>query len=318
MRDQRPPRVYDLFCGMGGLSYGFSESGFETVGFDISTKAGKTYSQNRVGGFIRMNLMRSEIRGKCDVMVGGPPCEPWSCLNLTRRKRKHPGYVCLSRFFDFVRSSKPLLFVMENVPSVRRDPVFDAEIGRMNPCYDIDTRVVRYSDHGAATARRRLFAVGIRRELETKVSEFLDQIEHKEPSTVRQAIGHLKSRDMDASIDHVWPRVRTIQRYTKYYRTGKFGWYILDWDKPAPSFGNICKTYILHPDSFDGGDTRPISVREALGIVGFPETFRFPAGIGLVSKYEMIADTVSPLFSVRLAESVWRLLRGNPDTDNVA
>ena len=53
--------------------------------------------------------------------------------------------------------------------------------------------------------------------------------------------------------DHDYPNFRTIEKYRKYYETGKYGWYKLEWEKPAPSFGNVTKTYILHPSSWNNG-----------------------------------------------------------------
>ena len=78
-----------------------------------------------------------------------------------------------------------------------------------------------------------------------------------------------------------------------------FGWLILNWDKPAPSFSNVAKAYVLHPDM-----NRVISVREALLIMGFPEEFRFPPRLGLRTRYQMIADAVSPVFSYALAQAI--------------
>lgn len=48
--------------------------------------------------------------------------------------------------------------------------------------------------------------------------------------------------------DHTWPEFKTIHKYYKFYKTEKYGWYILKWDKPSPSLGNVTKTYVLHPN----------------------------------------------------------------------
>ena len=298
-------RVLDLFCGMGGLSYGFAKTGFEVTGVDISKKAGLTYSLNRIGRFVKMDLMNAGLRGKPETIVGGPPCEPWSCLNLTRRKENHPRYKCLNAFFREVNNLKPLIFIMENVPAIKNDPLFTENLEFIKTCYDTLTTVVRYSDYGAAFARHRFFTVGVTSEVGVRASEIVDALEKEKPITVRKAIGDLRDMERDITIDHIWPRVKTIRRYLDYYRTGKYGWNILKWHEPSPSFGNVTKTYILHPDSFnDGNEARPISVREALRIVGFPDGYKFPNGLGMSIKYDMIADAVSPVFSLKLAKAV--------------
>ncbi len=131
------------------------------------------------------------------------------------------------------------------------------------------------------------------------------------PNTVRSRIWELRGLEKAGQPDHVWPELNTIDRYRKMglYESGKYGWYKLNWDEPSPSFGNVMKTYILHPDSFNGGQsTRVISIREALLIMGFDEQYTFPEGLGLGARYQMIADSVSPVFSRALAESVYRTL----------
>ena len=298
-------RAIDLFCGMGGLSYGFTKNGFEVTGVDISRKAGLTYSFNGIGNFVEMDLMDSGLRGEHQIILGGPPCEPWSCLNLTKRGKDHPRYKCLGAFFAEVHRIKPLVFVMENVPAIKSDPLFAENLLAIQKYYNTVTTDVRYSEYGAAFARRRFFTVGTRPEIGIEPSEILDAVKREEPRTVLEVMGDLRDEKRDSTIDHIWPEVKTIHKYLDYYRTGKYGWYILEWDEPSPSFGNITKTYILHPDSFNNGnEARPISVREALRIVGFPDEYKFPNSLGLSVKYDMIADAVSPLFSLKLAAAV--------------
>ena len=290
---------------MGGLSYGFAQNGFEVTGVDISEKAGRTYIFNRIGTFQKRNLMKKGVEGNYKVIIGGPPCEPWSCLNLTRRKENHPRYNCLSSFFREVHRMKPLIFVMENVPAIRKDPILAKNLQKIGEQYSAMVEIVDYSNYGAAFARKRFFAIGIRKEIGISPLGIMSRIKKTKAATIRKAIWDLRNIDWNSATDHVWPRVKTIRKYLAYYQTGKFGWYILNWDSPSPSFGNITKTYILHPDSFvDSDQARPISVREALRIVGFPDKYGFPSGIDMRTKYEMIADSVSPVFSLKLAKAI--------------
>ncbi|MEM1966485.1 MAG: DNA cytosine methyltransferase [Nitrososphaerota archaeon] len=302
-------RVLDLFCGMGGLALGFAWAGFEVVGMDIDDQACATYELNGVGKTAQVDLVKERVEGEFDLIIGGPPCEPWSLLNLTKRGRRHPAHPCLGAFYDAVHRIRPIAFVMENVPAIRGEPVLlDCLTAMSRSGYLVSGKIVRYSDHGSSTARRRLFVIGIMKGLGVTPEQVFDGIPKRPAGTVKEAIGDLRGRGPDPLIDHVWPKVRTVERYMRYYASGRYGWYILKWDHPAPSFGNIAKTYILHPDSFNGGETRPISVRETLRIMGFPDDFRFPQDIGLTKKYEMIADSVSPKFSVVLAKALKRSL----------
>jgi DNA (cytosine-5)-methyltransferase 1 len=303
--------VVDLFCGMGGLSYGFSSEGFRVTGFDKWDYALLSFNHNRIGTAVKMDLLTShpKIPEDC-IIVGGPPCEPWSRLNLCRRKRGggHPLYGCLFRFLKIVLRNRPMLFVMENVPDILKDARVDAFLKKIKQSYSVEARVICYADYGAALARRRLFVIGVRSDYNVSAHLIFEEIPPDKSRSVRDAIWDLRNRGWDASIDHVWTRVKSVHRYTRYYRIGKYGWYILSWDRPSPSFGNITKTYILHPDSFNGGEPRPISVREALRITGFPDGYVFPGCVPITAKYEMVADTVSPVFSMKLARTIKRLL----------
>jgi DNA (cytosine-5)-methyltransferase 1 len=294
-------RVLDAFCGMGGLSLGFRQAGFQVCGVDMNEQCGEVYLYNKVGRFIKGDLTRFTPKGRWDVVVGGPPCEPWSALNLTRRGVAHPKAKCVDAFFRVVRAARPRIFVLENVVGLRVH--LPRYIRRVERWYGVSYRVIEYSDYGAATSRRRLFCLGVRRGLATP-EELFEAIRRGAPKSVRDAIWDLRGRAQDAKINHVWFVPKTVQRYIRYYREGKFGWYVLRWDSPAPSFGNVTKTYILHPDSFNGGSVRPISVREAMRIMGFPDTYRFPPRLGLHPMYEMVSDSVSPVFSKALAEAV--------------
>jgi len=298
--------VLDLFCGAGGLSLGFLQEGFSVRGVDISEKAEKSFTFN-VSRFTRADLLTTNITGEYDVIVGGPPCRPWSPVNVTKRGRAHRDHVLLSRYFEHVARLRPKMFLMENVPALGGDPFFREYIARMERVgYSVEVGAVRYSDYGAPTSRRRLIAFGA---LGLDASSFFRELgkHRRPPGTVRDAIAHLRDKPPGAEPDHEWPTLRTIGKYKGLYETGRYGWYILAWDRPAPSFGNVMKTYILHPDSRE----RVISVREALHIMGFPEEYRFPSSsgrMGLTARYQMVADAVSPIFSKVAAQVVRRLL----------
>ena len=302
-------KVLDLFSGAGGLSLGFREAGFEVTGVDISPDAVKTYRYNKIGKAIRLDLSRRAVNGDYDVIMGGPPCRPWSSINVRKRGERHPDHMLLSRFFLHVKRNKPHVFLLENVIPLKRDELFTKEINSVREMgYSVQFSTVTYSDFGAATRRKRLITFGIR---DGDAGVFFAELEHRvtKPSTVRDALNLLYGSSLLDDPDHVWPKLRTIERYREYYRTGKFGWYVLKWDEPAPSFGNIMKTYILHPDSFDGGETRVISIKEALLIMGFDMTFSFPKGLAMGKRYQMVADAVSPRFS-RVAAEIIRSLLG--------
>jgi len=304
-------KVLDLFCGAGGLALGFKKAGFEVTGVDISDCAGSTFELNRAGKFIKADLSRESIRERCEVVIGGPPCKPWSAVNTQKRGKNHGDYLLVARFLEHIERLAPKMFLMENVPSLAGDPILQTHIDKLSrQGYSVTGQCVRYSDYGAPISRHRLVVVGAK---DNDAQVFFRMLHRyrKPASTVRAAIWDLRKTGKGDLPDHEWPELKTIGKYRDYYKTRKYGWYVLEWKKPAPSFGNVMKTYILHPDAFDGGPTRVISVKEASLIMGFSKKFRFPSGYGLGIRYQMVADSVSPVFSRVAARIVSQMLHGS-------
>jgi DNA (cytosine-5)-methyltransferase 1 len=317
-------RALDLFCGAGGLSLGFSKSKFDVTGVDINNAAKETFELNSIGKFISADLSRDMVDGDYDIILGGPPCKPWATINTTRRGNKHPDYKLLSRFFDHVTVQKPRAFLMENVPTLQSQPILKKQLARVRSAgYAVATRAVKYSEFGAPTIRRRLIIFGLQNEEGDQnrqgdaAEDFFKRLFSRstEATTVREAIWYLRRKEMHEEPDHEWPELKTIHKYRKFYATGKYGWYILKWNEPSHSFGNILKTYVLHPDSFNGGITRVISVREAWRLLGFNRGFRLPEELGMEMKYQLAVDAVSPRFSLKAAKTAKEIL-DNGDAGN--
>jgi len=302
--------VKDLFCGMGGLSYGFYKAGFNVTGYDVSKYSPGIFEKNRIHGSNRyeskiFDLEKRILDFNSDIIIGGPPCKPWSSVNVTRRGRSHPDYGLVDSYFYTVYRNRPPVFLMENVPPVGNSEPYNRWFNVLLKTYDIQKKICSYNDFGAASKRKRLITIGLNREVNDRNDFFSILNDYKKnDNTVWKEIGHLSKYGKGEFPDHVWPNLKTIHKYKKYYETGKYGWYILKRDEPAPSFGNVMKTYTLHPDGH-----RAISVREVMAIMGFPDNYTFPEGIGHTVKYQMIADVVSPIFSYACARAMKKMLK---------
>lgn len=307
--------LLDLFCGMGGLALGFARTGFRVTGYDINPRTPEIFRINRIGEAIVADLSREEIRPaeEITVITGGPPCRPWSALNVRQRGSHHRDYGLFQTFLKIVADVCPGVFLMENVPRLERDPSFHTHLQIVKPEYDLAWEVVCYADYGAAIARHRLILVGFHRKSGIRARLFFERLRNfrKEPLSVREALKRLEETASPDDTEHVWFNFQTIEKYENKYRTGRYGWYRLDPDRPAPSFGNISKTYILHPFAGNGHGIplRVLSIREAMTIMGFPVDFRFPQGMGMTIRYQMVADAVSPVFSEACGQVIRDLLK---------
>ncbi len=311
----------DLFSGIGGFSAGFAELGFSMVGLDSEAVACECYTRARFGEGKVRDLSTDLVIADVPVVIGGPPCRPWSPVNLQKRAHNHQDYGLIGRFVDHVEAIRPVVFIMENVPALRSDAAYEAQLGRLRASgYDIAANILRYDLYGAASRRRRLFTVGVLGHSGGS-NEFFRMLQDEMAAgrTVRDAIHRFRDSAWEEIAEHDWSQLRTISKYQERYASGQYGWRKLDYDLPAPSFGSVAKTYILHPEAgSEGFPERVLSVREVMAIMGFADTVRFPAGTSRAKRYQMVANSVSPQVSRAIASTVIRMLTGvrpPPGTD---
>ena len=309
--------VLDLFAGTGGLSLGFAAAGFNVIGVDSEKASAGVFDTNSIGELLLENLHTTLVLRDVPVVIGGPPCRPWSAVNVQRRGRAHEDHALIERFFLHLNEIKPHAFLMENVPPLGRDPIYQQQLNDLKRRgYTVASNVLRYSDFGAPTTRGRLFTVGFRDTLHSGAGEFFQRLHarRRPAQTVRDAIGWLRDRPRGSVPDHEWSEIQTIGNYAERYRTGQYGWKRLEWDTQAPSFGSVSKTYVLHPDS-DPAQPGPrvLSVREVLSIMGFDRDFHFPEGTGLTLRYRMAANAVSPIIAADCAHVMRELIWGDAE-----
>ena len=68
----------DLFAGCGGLALGFESAGFETIGYEMDAAGRTTYRGNLRGPCHEVFLTPETIFPTADIVIGGPPCQPFS------------------------------------------------------------------------------------------------------------------------------------------------------------------------------------------------------------------------------------------------
>jgi len=127
-------KILDLFCGAGGFSLGFKWVFPKALflGVDIDKWACATYKYN-IGEVIRADVRHLPLRvipGLFDIIIGGPPCEPFSRLSK-KRGPQHPLHDLTLWFLLHCLAFKPKVFVMENVPEILNDPFYGPLIKRL-------------------------------------------------------------------------------------------------------------------------------------------------------------------------------------------
>ena len=294
-------RALDLFCGMGGLGLGFRKAGWEVFGVDVDRWAVINYRRN-VSDAARADLRRESFYDDYDAVIGGPPCEPWSVLNQARRRHAHPAYDLPLVWLRHVAVIRPRVAVLENVPPLESDPLFQVLVGALTKLgYRVGWTNLSYADYGAPVIKRRLFLLAV-----LPPARPVWPPKRWRGATVREAIWDLRDVPLGEFPDHVtlnWSReaLERAKELAKRDRNnpkgrGAFGYRVLRWDEVAPAFGSVRRGYVIHPS----GD-RPITVREAMRLMGFPDSYVFDDRTPVGKRYEMVSDAVSPVFSELLA-----------------
>lgn len=99
-------RVIDLFCGLGGFSQAFRDSGHNVIGLDIIPPADLIVDIRQYQG----------ERGSFDVVLAAPPCDEFARESMPWcRTGKEPSVDLVRETLRIVNEIKPRVWLMENV-----------------------------------------------------------------------------------------------------------------------------------------------------------------------------------------------------------
>ena len=191
----------DLFAGVGGLSLGLQNAGFETLfANEFDKEIGLSFQKN----FPSTNVLIEDIRNidlknlssqfsvkkDVDLIVGGPPCQGFSMANRKRIENDERNLLFLE-FVRFVKFFQPKCFLIENVLGMKSENisqgsnewrVLDSMQSYFNDLgYTISFKMFKSEEHGVPQIRRRVIVIGTR-------------LTNKKELLVSGEIGKLKKR----------------------------------------------------------------------------------------------------------------------------
>lgn len=164
----------DLFCGIGGLSYGLQRSGITLIaGFDIDATCKRTYERNIKANFYTNDLCNYDYsllesfysKDSIKVLAGCAPCQPFS--SHAQKKKIHPSkdsrYHLLGVFSKCVAELYPDIVVMENVPGLTRTSIFTSFLETLQAHgYHTFSQIIYCPDYGIPQKRKRLIVLASR------------------------------------------------------------------------------------------------------------------------------------------------------------
>jgi len=204
LQSGEPPRVLDLFAGCGGISLGFQAAGFRIdAAVEIDEIAARTHATNFHGDLdvdafekharprditsiepdeITSELGLGDVENAFDIIVGGPPCQAYARVGRAKLRdvADHPSAFKVDprgnlylRYLHYVRATKPLAILVENVPDVLNYGGHNV-MGEIAEVLDDLGYVARYSlinaaFHGVPQMRDRVFLMAVHKDLGTSI-----------------------------------------------------------------------------------------------------------------------------------------------------
>ena len=302
----------DIFCGIGGLSYGLKKAGIPVLaGVDLDGSCQFAYEKNVQAEFILKDISKVQgeeinekywsCKNQVKILAGCAPCQPFSThLNKVKNKKQTKRWRLISEFKRLVEETNPEIVTMENVPNLANQKIFKDFVSLLErKDYFVSYSNVYCPDYGIPQKRRRLVLLASKY---GKVSLIPKTHSKEEHITLRQAIGHLPpveagkvcesdplhrtSKLSDINLRRIkaskpngtwlnWSKdLRLVCHKKKTGKTYKAVYGRMSWDEPSPT---ITTQFYNYGTGRFGHPTqnRALTIREAAVLQTFPENYKF-------------------------------------------
>lgn len=166
----------DLFCGIGGLSFGLQKAGVNIVaGLDFDDSCRYSYENNIHAEFLSRDVTQVDgsvliekywnTTDNVKILAGCAPCQPFSSYsNKNKNREKSKKWFLLDEFKRLVEQTNPEIVTMENVPNLANQKIFgDFVQFLITKKYFVSYSNVYCPDYGIPQKRRRLVLLASKR-----------------------------------------------------------------------------------------------------------------------------------------------------------
>lgn len=321
--------IVSFFAGAGGLDLGFQKAGFDVIWANEYDKdIWETYEKNHPNTRLERRSIvdiKSDEVPECDGIIGGPPCQSWSEAGSLRGINDKRGQL----FYDFIRileAKQPKFFLAENVSGMLLERHSEAlknikELFKnAGTGYELSFKLLNASDFGVPQDRKRVFFVGIRKDLDFKF-EFPQPLKQKvtlenkifdlQNTVVPAKEGNKTNKDNCKVNNHEYMIGGFSSMFMSRNRVRSWGeqsYTIQAGGRHAPIHPQAPKMKFIEQNKrvFVPGKEdlyRRLSVRECARIQTFPDKFTFYYNHISVG-YKMIGNAVPVNLAKHLAKSI--------------
>lgn len=318
------------------------------AGIDIDPACAFPFESNIEAPFIEMdvrNLTAAHLEplwseGSIRLLAGCAPCQPFSPYRRGIDTSKEAQWPLLREFARLVEEVRPELVTMENVARIGTSAIFAEFVDDLKGLgYEVSWQSCYGPRFGLPQHRRRLVLIA---SLVGRIEVPNGDLEQGSYRTVRDAIGSLpalESGGKDANDRlHVARRLSPInmQRIAASVPGGtwedwpeelradchrratgasfKNVYARMEWDQPSPTITTLAHNFgagrFGHPEQ-----DRPISLREAALLQGFPRDYKLVSDARRVSAAEigrLIGNAVPPPIAKAVGETILSNVNGVP------
>lgn len=296
-----------LFCGAGGLDLGLKQAGVNILwAIDFDKDAVATYRKN-IGSHVICDDVRNvdfDSIPKCDIVVGGFPCQGFSVANQKRSAADERNFLYKS-FIAAIHGLRPKFFIAENVKGILSLDKGNA-IKTIISDFEAEGYIVRYklfnmADYGIPQTRQRVFIIGQRSDIAPDFLYHFPLPTHQKYGigmpvwkSISDAISHFPDPDMPNGFpNHIYSKYKVVVRnFTAHRKT--------DATKPSPTIlargngkGGVCA--IPHYNGI-----RRLTIRESAAIQTFPDNFEFVGAMN--SCYRQVGNAVPVQFAFTIGK----------------
>lgn len=162
----------DLFCGIGGLTYGLRKSDVKVLaGIDNDDTCRIPYEANNDSKFINADISEYDFNELKDlysensirVLVGCAPCQPFSShtFKIKNKEETDTRWNLIDYFVEAIRVLEPHIISMENVRGITKTEIYGNFLTTLdNMGYEVEAEVVFCPDYGIPQSRSRLVLLG--------------------------------------------------------------------------------------------------------------------------------------------------------------